>query len=241
MYDDALAEAYDDLYAVGLGKDYRHEARALSDLIRARNPHAHSLLDVGCGTGEHLRTLATLFDDVEGVEPSAPMRAHAQAKLPGATIHDGDMRDLRLGRSYDAVVCLFSTIGYAVTTDDLYATVASLTRHAARGAVVVIEPWFTPDQWIDGKISHLVAETGTRTVVRVSHSSRAGTASLMTMHYLVADSDAAEPIRHFSDEHTMGLHTDDDYHAAMAAAGLSDITRAEGWQPGRDRLIGIRA
>jgi ubiquinone/menaquinone biosynthesis C-methylase UbiE len=48
------AHLYDLIYSF---KDYGEEAQDLVSLIRERNPKAGSLLDVACGTGEHLRLL----------------------------------------------------------------------------------------------------------------------------------------------------------------------------------------
>src|SRR5262245_54305782 len=106
MYDERVAEIYDLIY--GVRKDYPAEAVELTAIIRERAPLARSLLDVACGTGEHLRFLREHFDTAEGLELAAPMRAVAAAKLPEVTVHAGDMRDFQLGRTFDAVVCLFS-------------------------------------------------------------------------------------------------------------------------------------
>ena len=68
-----------------------------------------------------------------------------------------------------------------------------------------------------------------------------GRVCLMLMHYLVADDSSPAPIRHFTDEHVLDLHTEEDYQAAMVAAGLTDITKVDGWASGRLRLIATRS
>src|SRR5882724_6448932 len=102
-YGHRLAEIYDMVYTAGRGKDYAAEAAALAELIRARHPRAASVLDVACGTGEHLKYLRPFFADVEGVELAEPMRAKAIEKLPDVVVHAGDMRDFALGRIFDVV------------------------------------------------------------------------------------------------------------------------------------------
>lgn len=172
-YEQDLADVYDTIYRHGQVKDYPAEAAELTALIRTRNPRAASLLDVACGTGAHLAHLRNSFDPVAGVELSDAMRRIATARLPEVPIHHGDMREFALGVRFDAVTCLFSAIGYVRGDDELRAAVGRMAAHLNPGGVLVIEPWFTPDQWLDGHIGHTVAQVDDRTVVRMSFSSRA--------------------------------------------------------------------
>lgn len=239
MYGPRLAEVYDAIYVHGKAKDYAAEAAALTGLIRARCPAAASMLDVACGTGEHLIHLRDRFARVAGVELSEPMRRVAAAKLPQVPVHAGDMRTFDLGSTFDAVTCLFSSMGYLRDLDELHAATGRMAAHLNPSGVLVIEPWFTPEQWRDGHISHTVAQLEGRTVVRMGFSSRSGRrTSHMHMHYLVGEPDTG--IRHFVDEHVMTLFTTDEYEHALAAAGLTGIGWEGGWVEGRDRLLAKR-
>src|SRR5262245_42943163 len=164
---------------IGRGKDFAAEATVIADIVRARRPDASSLLDVGCGTGQHLVTWRTMFRHVEGVDISPDMRAVAGAKLPGVPIHAGDMREFDLGRTYDCICTLFSTLGYMTSTAELDAAVANLTRHLPLGGVLAAEPWWLPEQFLDGHIGHDVVQHEATTVARVVRSTRVdGTANL---------------------------------------------------------------
>lgn len=103
-------------------------------LIRDQNPGASSLLDVACGTGEHLRLLRSSFDRAEGVDIEPQMLAIARQKLPDTTFTEGDMRSFALERTFDAVTCLFSSIGYMANTAELNDAVANLAAHLPRAA-----------------------------------------------------------------------------------------------------------
>lgn len=238
MYGQRLAEIYDRLYGHGLGKDYASEAVDLAQVIRARTPRAASVLDVACGTGEHLRHLRELFDEVAGLELSAPMRAAAEAKLPGVPVYAGDMRDFRLARTFDAVLCLFSSIGYARSAGELAAATAAMAAHLTAGGVLVVEPWIYPEDWRDNRVHHTVAEFDGGTVVRVGHSGRDGRTSRLLMHYLVGD---AGGIEHFSDVHELTLFTAEEYAQAIRAAGGHRIEFLPGWTPGRGRIVASKA
>ena len=100
----------------------RPSLRELRQGLRSRGTspaHAHprtgagctSLLDVACGTGGHLVHLRRWYE-VMGVDIDAGMLDEARRRLPGDTFVEGDMRSFRLHRTFDAVSCLFSSIGY---------------------------------------------------------------------------------------------------------------------------------
>jgi len=217
IYD--VGDIYDAIYA-GRGKDYRSEAAVVAKRVRDLHPDADSLLDVGCGTGRHLTHLADEFAHVEGLDLADGMLQVARDALPGVPLHNGDMRSFDLGRTFGAVVSLFSVIGNLDGQHELDATLATLARHVEPGGVVVVEPWWFPDNFIPGHVGGSVTTTGTRTVARVSHTVRHSVAaSRMEVHYVVA-----EPTRgvwHFSDTHVMALFTRDQYEAAFARAGLA--------------------
>jgi len=236
MYDEPYAEIYDLIYASS-GKDYVAESAALVELIRRRTPDASSVLDVACGTGEHLLHLRHSFRDVAGVELSRAMLMRAAAKLPGVAIHPGDMRTFDLGRTFDAVLCLFSAIGYVRSEEGLRAAASRLAAHARSGGVVIVEPWLYPDQWREGNVSTTAGERDGRTVVQVTNSHRDGRRSLIDSHILVADADG---ITHFTDRHELTMFTPEEYSDAFTAAGLHDIEFVDGWREGRGRIVALR-
>ena len=197
------AAAYDVLHAAR-GKDYRREAAVVVDRIRRHLPGAGSILDVACGTGLHLAAFAELGFDVEGVDLSGSMMEEARRRVPDAVLHEGDMRTFRLARRFDAVVCLFSAIGYMRSPADLATALATMRDHLVDGGVLVVEPWFEPDNWHDGAVFAEGAEAGGLAVARVSRSWREGEESLIEMRYALARRDRTWS---FSEVHRMGLMT----------------------------------
>jgi len=57
-------------------------------------PEGAAILDVGCGTGNHLLELLRLGFQARGIEPSAQMRRHAESKLPQGTVRPGTILKL---------------------------------------------------------------------------------------------------------------------------------------------------
>lgn len=230
-----LADIYDLIYQ-GRGKDYAAEAGNLVALIRARTPDAASLLDVGCGTGEHLRAWRGVFDRVEGLELSAQMRAVAREKLPDTTIHAGDMSDFNLATVFDVVTCMFSTVGYLPSVAALESAVRCMAGHLRAGGTLVVEPWWFPEDFLDGHVAGDVLHGDGRTVARVSRGHRDGRRTVVDVHYLVAD---AEGIRHFTDRHVNTLFSRDEYLAAFKGAGCSVEYLPDG-PSGRGLFVGVR-
>ena len=216
LYDRAAA-GYDVIMRVAHGKDYQAEADEIARLVRSTVPKATSLLDVGCGNGRHLARLAKRFKHVEGVELSDSMVNEAHRAHPQLEITQADMRFFRLDRSFDAVICLFGSIGYMTTAAKLNRAVANMAGHVAPGGVLVVEGWFTPGMWDSGRVGAEAAVEGELAVCRAVRSTRQGRSSQMEMHYLLATS---RGIEHVVEIHRMGLFTPDQYRQALRAAGL---------------------
>jgi SAM-dependent methyltransferase len=100
---------------------------------------ARSLLDVGCGTGRDLAGLAGECGEGWGVDASAEMIAYARSVRPQLHLQVGDMRDVRLGRTFDVVTCLGSVLMYALTNRDLDRALATFRAHAHRDTLLVLD------------------------------------------------------------------------------------------------------
>ncbi|WP_329093484.1 MULTISPECIES: class I SAM-dependent methyltransferase [unclassified Streptosporangium] len=236
MYDGELPEIYDMIYR-SRGKDYAEETASVARLVREARPDARSLLDMACGTGPHLAHFAELFEHVEGVELSEDMLALAKRRLPDVPLTKGDMRDFDLGRTFDAVTCMFSSIAHMADAGELDVAVSRLAHHLVPGGVLVIEPWWFPERFASGYVASDSASEDGRTVVRVSHSRVEGRMTRMEVHYLVAE--AEEGIRHFTDTLFMTLFTREEYEHALRKAGCAP-TYIEGGPSGRGLFLGVR-
>jgi SAM-dependent methyltransferase len=218
----ASAELYDLVYG---DKDYAGEAARIHELVREHVAgEARTLLDVACGTGRHLEPLASALT-VEGLELDPALLDVARGRLGPVPLHQGDMTDFDLGRTFDAVTCLFSSIGYVRTVDRLHAAVAAMGRHVRAGGVLLVEPWFGPDAWVVGRVHTVVREEAARTVVRMMVSGLADGASVLEARYLIG---TAAGIQSFDERHELGLFTEDDHRAAFVAAGLRPTLDRDG-------------
>ncbi|HKX25466.1 MAG TPA: class I SAM-dependent methyltransferase, partial [Actinomycetota bacterium] len=158
---------YDAVYA---WKDYRSEVDRLDRIIRERHSSARTLLDVACGTGKHLELLRHRYR-VEGLDLDPEMLAIGRQRLgPDVPLHEGDMVGFDLGRQFDVVTCLFSSIAYARTADRLGAAIGSMTRHVAPHGLLIVEPFFSPGEWEPGHLDSTLVDEPDLKVVRMSLS-----------------------------------------------------------------------
>jgi ubiquinone/menaquinone biosynthesis C-methylase UbiE len=198
------------------GKDYAREAGAVLALVRSRVPDAASLLDVACGTGRHLEHFAAHLR-CTGLDVDEGMLAVARDRCPEVPLVQGDMVDFELGARFDAVTCLFSAIGYTLTSDRLDRAVSAMARHLRPGGVLIVEPWFQPEQWEEGYLSMSSVSGPDLKVARMSLSERREQVAVMDFHYLVGTADGVES---FVEHHELALFTWAQYRAAFARAGL---------------------
>ena len=220
----ATADLYDVIYTQF--KDYRTEAAKVAAIIRSRNSSAVTLLDVGCGTGEHARHLSADHGfDVHGIDIERRFVELAQIKNPGGLFEQADMVDFQLDLVYDAIVCLFGSIGYVVELERLEHALASMVKHLSPTGVMVVEPWLEPDAVEDGYVVTATADAPGTKVCRMSHTALDGRITRLRFDYLIG---TREGIRRESEVHELGLFTRHEMAAAFQTAGLAVEFDADG-------------
>ena len=131
LFAGTYARTYDAMYA---GKDYPAECDSIEEAFRRHGEgRVRSILDLGSGTVGHSLLLALRGYEVTGIDGSGDMVAFAdrKAKEQGltATFLVGDMRRVALGRTFDAVLIMFSALGYQLGNADVLDALRSARRH----------------------------------------------------------------------------------------------------------------
>ncbi|MBB3086886.1 class I SAM-dependent DNA methyltransferase [Geodermatophilus sabuli] len=207
------ARLYDVMYA---GKDYAAAARYVRGAIEAVNPKAATLLDVACGTGQHLEHLRASYD-VEGLDLNPDLLAAAHTRCPGVPLHHADMSSFSLPRRFDVITCLFGSVAYLKTADRLTATVKRMASHLTDDGVLLIEPWFTPTAfWSDHLVANFYDSPDLKLAWMYRHE-RDGDMAILDQHFLVGEPHGIES---FTERHELGLFSEEDWDAAFAAGGL---------------------
>jgi SAM-dependent methyltransferase len=228
------AQYYDTIYLAM--KDYGAEAEKLTTFVyQYSQSTGNRLLDVACGTGLHLSYLKQRFQ-VEGLDLDEQLLAIARQRNPEVPLHHADMVDFALGRTFDVVTCLFSSIGYVKTLDNLSRAIQCMAQHLTAGGVLMIEPWFTPETWRPGTVHARFIDESDLKIARINTSFVDGQLSSMDMHYLIGTPEGTE---HYVERHELELFTTEEMRHALMTCGLEVTYDATGLT-GRGLYIGQR-
>jgi SAM-dependent methyltransferase len=129
-------------------EEYAEEATLYVELIRAsaRRP-VREVLELGSGGGNNASHMKRAFD-MTVVEPADAMREISRKLNPECEHVKGDMRNARLGRTFDAVF-VHDAVMYMTTEDDLRAALETVAVHLAPGGVALVAPDATRESFAE--------------------------------------------------------------------------------------------
>lgn len=96
----------------------KRQGRLKKLISRYKKSKGRDLLDVACGTGNHLKYLKNSFS-CTGTDIDEEMLSIARKKVKGVVFKKADMTTLSLNKKFDVITCLFSSIGYVKTYANL--------------------------------------------------------------------------------------------------------------------------
>ncbi len=125
--------------------DYKDECDYIEKIWQKHGTgKVRSVLDVGCGTGNHAFILSRRGYGVTGIDRSREMLNVARQKARGLTINPVfrkmDMRQIKLGRTFDAAVVLFWGFGYLQKDRDVKSFLSAVRGHIPDG-LLIYEFW----------------------------------------------------------------------------------------------------
>ncbi len=225
---------YDLLYK---GKDYVGEARYIHELLQQCAPQTKSLLDLGCGTGAHDLLLARYGYRIDGVDMSDEMLAKAREKTSptsdGETplhFHKGDIRTVRLGKTFDAVVSLFHVVSYQTLNADVMQTLTTVKTHLKRDGVFIFDCWYGPTVLTDRPVVRVKnLEDDDVRVVRIAEPVLHPEHNLVDVRYTVFITDKKTGhVQELHETHTMRYFFSPEIEFMVNNAGFK-ILSAEEW------------
>ena len=228
-----LADYYDEIYHF---KDYQKEAQKIETLIQQhkKSPGNH-LLDVACGTGNHIAYLKQHYN-VEGLDSSPEMLRIARKKHLDVVFHRGDMTSFKLENRFDIITCLFSAIGHVKTKARMGGAVRNMAQHLQPGGLMILEPWITPANFRKGIVGYNSVEKPNLKIARINISKVRGPVSAFEYHYLIG---TPSKVQHVIDRGSLGLWTHEEHLEAFRDAGLEVSFDSEGLM-GRGLYLGLK-
>jgi len=205
--------------------EYRREAAVYARLLRS----AKTLLELGSGGGHNASHLKRRFR-MTLVDLSPAMLRASRRLNPGCEHRRGDMRTLRLGRTFDAVF-IHDAIMHLATERDLRRAVATAFAHLRDGGVALFAPDYVRDTFRPG-----VESGGSRKGGREVRWLGWDVAGVATLAYVMRD---GSQVRGAIDRFRFGL---------FSRATWMRVLRDAGFRPkrvravdGRDAFIGLRS
>jgi SAM-dependent methyltransferase len=225
VFGPGYADLYDTLYS---DKDYGVECDMIERAFREFGAApVQSILDLGCGTGSHAIPLALRGYDVVGVDRSEAMLLHAQSKAVDAGVDNhavfiaGDVRNVDAGRTVDAVLIMFSVLGYQYSDDDVLATLATARRHMQQGGELLFDVWYGPavlSQRPEERVKRMKRDTGE--IVRRASSMLHEEEHLCTVRYSIQQS--ADPAGvQVEEEHQVRYFFSDELERFLTLSGFA--------------------
>jgi SAM-dependent methyltransferase len=228
------AHLYDRIYH---WKDYAAEAETVRSLLRGAGVREGGrVVEAACGTGSYLVHLNNWYE-VSGFDLNRATLEVARRKVPKVEVFEADMTDFELKRPADAIVCLFSSIGYVLPGEPLRAAAEAFHRNLLPGGVVLIEPWLEPDAAIDGHLAQQTCASDDLKLCRTGVHRVDGRRSFLSFHWLVT---TIEGVEHFVDDHTLWMTTRGELVEAFEAAGFETSWSDKELMPDRGVLIATR-
>jgi SAM-dependent methyltransferase len=129
-------------------EDYEEEAAFAAEMLATARIPVRSVLELGSGGGHNAFFLKARYE-MTLVDLSPAMLAVSTELNPECEHIVGDMRDVRLGRTFDAVF-IHDAIDYMTDERDLCAAMATASAHCRPGGVALVLPDHTVESFVPG-------------------------------------------------------------------------------------------
>lgn len=207
------AKFYDALYHF---RNYNAASENLFAIIAKYNPSANSILDTACGTGKHMQYLTKRFD-TEGLDVNEDLLNIAKERCPGSIVHLKSMIDFNLKKKYDVITCLFGSIAYVKTLDNLYKAIETMSEHLNPNGLLIFEPYFSKEKYWTDRITANHYDEKDLKITWMYTSKLENDFAVLDINYLVG---TTEEVTYFKERHELGLFNDSEYRDSMVKAGL---------------------
>ena len=220
MYSDfkTISTYYDALYVND--RQYAPEAARVKALLSRHglSPQA-DLLVLACGTGGHIPYFRDDYN-VSGLDLSEDMLDLARKKFPDLVFHLGNLIDFELEADFDAMICLYGSIGFVKTVDNLRAAMKRMAAHLRPDGLALITPWSTVEDFQD----LIVVDAADRPDLKIARMEQVRLKEpkivAVTFHHLIGK---GNDVTYHKQAMEIGLFSRQEYLSAMTDAGLTVV------------------
>jgi SAM-dependent methyltransferase len=221
-------------------EEYREEAAFFARaLIESGDPAPRRVLELGSGGGNNASHLKARFA-MTLVDLSPHMLAVSRALNPECEHVEGDIRTVRLGRTFDAVF-VHDAICHMTTEADLRAVMETALVHLQRGGVALLVPDFVRETFVENT-DHGGNDTdrgSVRFLQWTTDPNSRDTTYLVDFAILIRDAQGQTRLVH--DRHTYGLFSRAKWRRLLRDVGFELVTiKVVHDDFGRDLFVGRR-
>ncbi len=223
-------------------EEYADDSAYVATVLSWASVPVHDVLELGSGGGHNAVHLKARFA-MTLVDLSAEMLKVSQRLNPECDHHRGDMRTVRLGRTFDAVI-IHDAVDYMTTETDLRQAVETAFAHCRPGGIAV----FVPDRIAETfKVSSGYGGSddaggrGARFLEWTWDPDPTDTWTRSDYAFLLRDTDGSVNVVH--EAHRMGLFSRDVWLRLLGGAGFwpqAVTEQATGLKPPRGIFVGHR-
>lgn len=200
--------------------DYEEEAAFITQVVEATvEGSAETLLELGSGGGNNASHLKRRFSCTL-TDLSGEMLALSRGLNPECEHIEGDMRTLRLDRTFDAVL-VHDAIMYLTTEEDVGAAIETVAAHLRPGGIAILEPDTTRDMFVPQTRHGGHDGADGRSLRYLEWERDAGPDdSTYEVDFVLALKEQDQPLRIVHDHHVLGLFSEATWHRLIEDAGL---------------------
>ncbi|WP_051309159.1 class I SAM-dependent DNA methyltransferase [Desulfogranum japonicum] len=237
MYSDfkTISTYYDTLYVND--SEYAPEAAKVKELLTKHGvPSQADLLILACGTGGHIPYFKDDYH-VSGLDLSEDMLALAIKKFPDLRFYLGNLIDFELEADFDAMICLYGSIGFVQTVDNLRASMKRIASHLRPDGLVLLTPWSTVEDFQE----LIVVDSADNPDFKIARMENVRLKEPniveVTFHHLLGENNE---VTYHRQSMEIGLFSRQEYLSAMTDAGLKVVEEYTGAKVRGGAYIGKR-
>lgn len=237
MYSDfkTISSYYDALYVND--REYAPEADRVKELMTRHGiPLQADLLVLACGTGGHIPYFKDDYN-VSGLDLSEDMLDLAREKFPDISFHIGNLIDFQLETDFDAMICMYGSIGFVKTVDNLRASMKRIATHLRHNGLALITPWSTLEDFQD----LIVVDAADHPDLKIARMEQVRLKEPkiveVTFHHLLGKNN---DVIYHKQSMEIGLFSREEYISAMTDAGLKVVEEYTGTDVRGGAYIGKR-
>ena len=218
-----IAAYYDELYVKA--EEYQKEAEIIISLIKKYQlSNGNELLDLACGTGGHIPYWRNDYR-VTGLDISPEMLAAARRKFRDIEYIKGDLTNFAIKKHFDAMVCLWGSIGFVRTPERVNRALVTLAAHLKSGGILCLSPWSTQEEFKPTIVVGSVRYPEVRIARMENVKLKAPGLVEVDFHHLIGRNGK---VRYHQQSIEIGLFSQQQYRNAIERAGLELVEHYRG-------------